>query len=144
MKEIYTEIEIKASPERVWQVLTDFENFPQWNPFIRQINGEVKVGTKLEVHLLTSSGKSRIYRPTITKVEPYHELRWFGKSFLPGMFNGERIFTIEQPVTNHIRFMHREIFSGLGVSLAGDRLDRDIRGSFEKMNNALKDRIEQD
>jgi len=143
LKEIRTEIDIKASPEKVWEVLTDFNNFPQWNPFIRQINGDPKVGTKLKIHLHTSSGKSRTYRPTVTKVEPNRELRWSGKSFIPGMFNGERIFTIELK-TNHVRFVHREIFTGLGVALAGDRLDKDMYQSFEKMNDAFKEEVEQD
>ena len=44
MKELRTEIEIQASDKRVWQLLTDFASFPQWNPFIRQAKGEVKVG----------------------------------------------------------------------------------------------------
>jgi hypothetical protein len=143
LKEIRTEIDIKASPEKVWEVLTDFNNFPQWNPFIRQINGDPKVGTKLKIHLHTSSGKSRTYRPTVTKVEPNRELRWSGKSFIPGMFNGERIFSIELK-TNHVRFVHREIFTGLGVALAGNRLDKDMYQSFEKMNDAFKEEVEQD
>jgi len=143
LKEIRTEIDIKASTEKVWEVLTDFNNFPQWNPFIRQINGDPKVGTKLKIHLQTSSGKSRTYRPTVTKVEPNRELRWSGKSFIPGMFNGERIFTIELK-TNDVRFVHREIFTGLGVALAGDRLDKDMYQSFEKMNDAFKEEVEQD
>jgi hypothetical protein len=143
LKEIRTEIDIKASLEKVWEVLTDFNNFPQWNPFIRQINGDPKVGTKLKIHLHTSSGKSRTYRPTVTKVEPNRELRWSGKSFIPGMFNGERIFSIELK-TNHVRFVHREIFTGLGVALAGNRLDKDMYQSFEKMNDAFKEEVEQD
>jgi hypothetical protein len=142
LKEIHTQIDIKASAERAWYVLIDFNNFSQWNPFIRQINGSPKVGTKLEIHLHTASGKRRIYRPTVTKVEPHHELRWYGKSFVPGMFNGEHIFTIKTLEVNHILFRHKEIFTGLGVSLAGDRLDRDLYQSFEKMNNAFKEKLE--
>lgn len=142
MKEIHTQIDIKASAERAWQVLIDFNNYSQWNPFIRQINGAPKVGTKLEIHLHTASGKRRIYKPTVTKLEPYHELRWFGKSFVPGMFNGEHIFNIETLGVNHILFLHREVFTGLGVALAGDRLDTDLYQSFEKMNNAFKEKLE--
>ncbi|MFL6431433.1 MAG: SRPBCC family protein [Nitrososphaeraceae archaeon] len=142
MKEIHTQIDIKASAERAWQVLIDFNNYSQWNPFIRQINGAPKVGTKLEIHLHTASGKRRIYKPTVTKLEPYHELRWFGKSFVPGMFNGEHIFNIETLGVNHILFLHREVFTGFGVALAGDRLDRDLYQSFEKMNNAFKEKLE--
>jgi hypothetical protein len=143
LKEIRTEIEIKASPQMAWQVLTDFDNFPQWNPFIRKINGEAKVGIKLEIYLQTSRGKNRTYRPTVTKVEPNHELRWLGKSLVPGIFNGERIFTIEPLEVNYIRFVHREVFTGLGAFLAGNRLDKDLYQSFDKMNNAFKEKVEQ-
>jgi hypothetical protein len=143
LKEIHTQIDIKTTAERTWHLLLDFNNYSQWNPFIRQINGTPNVGTKLEIHLQTAGGKKRIYRPTITKVEPYHELRWYGKSFIPGIFNGERIFTIETRDANHILFLHREIFTGLGVTLAGDRLDKDMYQSFEKMNRAFKTKLEE-
>jgi hypothetical protein len=143
LKEIHTQIDVKATAERAWHLLLDFNSYSQWNPFIRQINGAPNVGTKLEIHLQTAGGKKRIYRPTITKIEPYHELRWYGKSFIPGIFNGERIFTIETRETNHILFLHREIFTGLGVTLAGDRLDKDMNQSFEKMNRAFKTKLEE-
>ncbi|MBA3749953.1 MAG: SRPBCC domain-containing protein [Nitrosopumilus sp.] len=143
MKEIRTEIDINASAEKAWKVLTDFNSFQQWNPFIRQINGAPKVGTKLKIYLHTSRGKSRTYRPIVTKVEPHRELRWYGKSFIPRMFNGERIFTIEPLETNQVRFIHMEIFTGFGVSLVGDRLDKDMYQSFEKMNDAFKEKVEQ-
>jgi hypothetical protein len=143
MKEIRTEIDINASPEKAWEVLTDFDRFPQWNPFIRQISGSPEIGAKLKIQLQTSRGKSRTYRPTVTKVEPNHELRWFGKSIIPGIFNGERIFTIEPLKTNHVRFVHMEIFTGLGVALVGNRLDKDMNESFVKMNHAFKEKVEQ-
>ena len=142
MKEINTEIEINAPAEKVWQVLTDFTHFPDWNPFIREIIGRLIVGSKLEIHISTASGKNRTYKTTLTKVEPNHELRWYGKGFLPGLLNGERIITIEQLSQNHVRMIHREIFTGLGAFLVGDRLDMDVRHSFEEMNNALKKKIE--
>ena len=143
MKEIHTEIDIKASPEKAWKILTDFSNFSQWNPFIHKINGDPKVGTKLKIHLHTVTGKNRTYRPTVTKVEPNRELRWSGKSFIPGIFNGERIFILEPLKTNHVRLIHREIFTGLGVALAGDRFDKDMYQSFVEMNNAFKEKVEQ-
>ena len=34
MKEIITETIVDTKPEKVWEVLTDFENYPTWNPFI--------------------------------------------------------------------------------------------------------------
>jgi len=37
MLELRTDIEIDAPVERVWEVLTDFDRFPDWNPFIRKV-----------------------------------------------------------------------------------------------------------
>jgi hypothetical protein len=48
MKEINTEIEINASAEKVWQLLTDFAAYPQWNPFIRSVNGKPEEGDKVK------------------------------------------------------------------------------------------------
>lgn len=143
MKEIKTELEIMASSKRVWQVLTDFPNYSKWNPVIVQVKGEAKVRTKLEIHLRTTGGKNRIYKPTITKVEPDRELRWYGKSLFPGMLNGERIFTIHSLGTDNVLFFHSQIFTGLGVYLGGNRLERDIRATLNEMNVALKRQVEQ-
>lgn len=138
MKEIRTEIDIRASAEKVWDLLTDFKNFEQWNPFIRKIEGTPAIGTEIKIHLLTSGGKSRTYQPKITKMEPFRELRWFGKSTIPGVFNGERIFVLDSIEANQIRFIHKEIFTGLLVHLVGNRLDKDMYSSFISMNEALK------
>lgn len=104
--------------------------------------GDTKLGSKIRVKIQTVSGKQRTYYPTITRLEINKELRWKGKSFLPGIFDGERIFIIEKSNDNKVLFIHKEIFTGLGVKLVGDKLDKDLRESFEKMNIALKTRSE--
>lgn len=144
LKEIRTEIEINSSPEKSWQVLIDFAKYPEWNPIIRRIKGALEVGTRLEIYIKTAKGKTRVYRPFVTKVEPNHELRWTGKSFLPGLFNGERIFNLEAIETNRVRFSHAEVFTGFGVFFAGNMIDKDIRESFESMNKTFKMRVERD
>jgi len=75
MKEIRTEIEIEASAERIWQTLTDFAAFPEWNPFIRRASGEVKTGARLEVYIQPSGARGMTFRPTVLKAEPNRELR---------------------------------------------------------------------
>lgn len=51
VKEIVTAININASAAPVWQVLTDFENYPAWDPFIKKITGKPAKDAKLEVHI---------------------------------------------------------------------------------------------
>ena len=44
VRQLRAEIDIDAPPERVWAVLTDLPAYPQWNPFIRRISGELREG----------------------------------------------------------------------------------------------------
>ena len=112
MKELRTEIEIQASAERVWQLLTDFPSFPQWNPFIRKASGNIRVGERLEVRLQPSGASAMTFRPTVLKVEPNREFRWLGHLLIPGLFDGEHIFTIEPLGEGRVRFTQREVFTG--------------------------------
>ncbi len=143
MKELRSEIEIEASAERVWQLLTDFAHFPQWNPFIRRASGNAKVGQRLEVNIQPSGANGMTFRPTVLKAEPNRELRWIGRLLIAGLFDGEHIFTIEPLGTNRIRFVQREIFTGLLVPLFAKGLDTDTQRGFEEMNRALKAQAEQ-
>ena len=57
MKEVFSEIEIQAPAERVWQALTDFDSYPSWNSFIRRISGQPKEGKRLRIY--RASGNQR-------------------------------------------------------------------------------------
>jgi hypothetical protein len=143
MKELHSEIEIQASDERVWQVLTNFADFPQWNPFMRRASGEARPGARLEVHMQPSGASGMTFKPTVLKAEPNRELRWLGHLLIPGLFDGEHILTIEPLGANRVRFVQREIFTGLLVPLFARGLDTGTRRGFEEMNRALKARAEQ-
>ena len=142
MKEVRSEIEIASYPENVWKILTDFATYDQWNPFINKIIGLPTEGSKIDIYIQTPSGKNRKYSPRITKVEEGRELRWFGKSSLPGFLNAEHIFTIEELQPESVRFIQREVFDGLLTRLFGKGLDTDVTQGFQDMNDALKKRAE--
>ncbi len=142
MKTISTHIKIRAKPEKVWKILTKFSDYEKWNPVITRITGEASLGKKIQVQIHTIKGKNRIYHPTITKFDINEGLRWQGKSFLPGIFEGERIFEIKEMSSAEISFVHMEVFRGFGVKLMGNRLDEDLQLSFQAMNSALKTRAE--
>jgi hypothetical protein len=142
LKEVRTEIEIGASPEKIWKILTDFDKYDQWNPFIHKVVGQPKEGSRIEIHIETPNGKKRKYEPIVTKVEHGRELRWIGKSSVPGFMHGEHVFMIERLKPERIRFIQLEVFDGLLSSLFGRSLDTDIKHGLNEMNKALKDRAE--
>ena len=143
MKELRTEIEIQASAERVWGLLTDFANFPQWNPFIRWAKGEARLGARLEIRIQPSGAGGITFKPTVIKLETMRELRWLGRLVMPGLFDGEHIFNIEPLGQQRVRFTQREIFRGLFVPLLARDLDTNTLRGFKEMNGALKARAEQ-
>jgi hypothetical protein len=143
VKKVHTEIEINASDECVWKVLTDFPNFNKWNPFITKISGTLTEGSRLKVRIQPFDEKPMNFRPIILKIRPNRELRWIGKFAIPGLFTGEHAFSIEPLGNNHVRFIHTENFTGLFMLLYGNNFDVNIRQRFEEMNRALKAKAEQ-
>ncbi len=142
MHDIATTIDIAATPDRVWSILVDFPAHPQWNPFVRSIEGTPRVGDRLTVSIRPPGGKGMTFRPTVLAAEPGRELRWRGHLLFPGLFDGEHYFRIEPLGPGLVRFVHGERFSGLLVPFAKSSLDRGTRAGFEAMNGALKARAE--
>jgi hypothetical protein len=140
-KEIKTEIIIEAAADKVWNILIDFQHYGEWNPFIQSISGEPKVGAKLQTFIQPPDAGGMTFTPTLLIVEENQELRWLGKLFFGGLFDGEHRFFIEMIDQNRVRFIHSEKFSGLLIPLFGSTLKRAEQG-FELMNQALKARAE--
>jgi len=142
MQELNREIEIDAPPERVWAVITDFRAYPEWNPFIRRISGELREGARLEVRIEPPGARATTFKPTVLTVEPNRELRWLGRLLVPGIFDGEHSLGIEPLESSRTRFVQSERFSGVLVGLVKGTLKKTDAG-FEQMNAALKARVEQ-
>jgi hypothetical protein len=49
LKELRTEIEIQAPAEKVWQVLTELDKYPEWNPFICHAAGKAETGKTVDI-----------------------------------------------------------------------------------------------
>ena len=141
MKELRTQIEIEATPDRVWEILTDFAAYPEWNPFIQAIQGQAAAGSKLEVRIEPPGGRAMTFKPTVLEAAPRRELRWLGRVLVPGLFDGEHSLRIEPIGDSRVRFVQAERFSGVLVPLFGKSLEKTQRG-FTAMNEALKRRAE--
>lgn len=143
MKEIYTEIEINASAGVVWDIVTDFDNFPRWNPFIREISGMLQKGSMIRVVMKPPNSSAMTFKPAILEYKPEEKLRWLGKLWIPKLFDGEHNFIIKKIDENKVLFIQKENFSGLLVPILSGLLKNTEKG-FEMMNRALKEESEKD
>jgi hypothetical protein len=142
VRELHREIEIDAPPERVWAVVTDLTAYPEWNPFIRRINGDLREGARLEVRIQPPGARTATFKPTVRSVDANRELRWLGRLLFPGIFDGEHSLRIEPLEGGRSRFVQSERFTGLLVGFVKGTLAKTEVG-FEQMNAALKARTEQ-
>ncbi len=140
--EIATAIEISASPERVWSVLLDFARYPEWNPFVRSIEGFPMEASALKVTIYPPNGKAMTFRPIVLRHRVGREFRWKGKLLFPGLFDGNHYFELTPGTDGSTLFTHGENFNGLLVPLFRAALDGGTKAGFEAMNLALKQRIE--
>lgn len=115
-RQLNTEIEINASAQRVWDILTDFASYSRWNSFIPRISGKVEENATLFFIFTTPF---RVRSPAIgkmLKVVPQKELRWAGQLPIPGLIRAEHYHVIEPLSPTRIRFIHGEIFTGVLVN----------------------------
>ncbi len=99
MNQVYKEIIINASAEKVWAVLKDFASYPQWNLFIPQVVGEPRQGARLQI-IQWEKTRALLLRPVVVVAEPRRELRWRWRMLpFPGLLEGEHSFVI-RPMGN--------------------------------------------
>ena len=96
MRLIETAIDIHASAARVWSILTDFSAYSAWNPFITAAEGEARPGARLRITIAPPGRRPMTFRPVVLVAVPEQELRWLGRLLLPGLFDGEHAFRLEQ------------------------------------------------
>lgn len=142
-KEIRTEVVINAAPEKIWTILSDFESYPNWNPFIKSIKGEVKVGNKITVRIEPPEAKGMTFKPKVLSFENNKEFSWLGHLLFPGLFDGEHKFELIDNGNGTTTFKQSEKFNGILVPLFKNMLDKNTVNGFNQMNKRLKELAEE-
>lgn len=140
-KSLQTEIIINAPAEKVWNVLMDFEKYPEWNPFILSITGQAVVGNQIKAVLKNGNGTS-VFKPKVLVADKNKAFEWLGSLPIPGIFNGQHHFKIERISDSQVKFIHGEQFSGLLAGLIMKQIGEATQQGFIAMNKALKERVE--
>jgi hypothetical protein len=143
--ELTTSVDIAATPERVWRVLTDLPAYPDWNPFVTRAEGALVEGGRLSVSAppVNAFVPSRL-RPTVLEVTPCRRLRLWSRVDglgIPGLLGVESTITL----TEHdggVRLWWQDRFRGLLASLLIHALNRHRLTAFNDMIAALKNRAE--
>jgi len=132
------EVTVNARPERIWALLTDAPGFPRWNSTVTGIEGEIREGKKLKVHV---PGTDRVFTPRISGVVPNERMTWTG-GFSP-VFKGVRTFELHSRPDGTTDFTMAERFSGLLIPLV-KRSMPDFGPVFARYADDLRHEAERD
>jgi hypothetical protein len=125
------EIHVDAPPEAVWEVLTDFRRWPEWNPEVKSMSfdGPVEPGSTFR----WKAGPASIVS-TLEQVDPPRAVRWRGKTLSIKAIHDWRL----EPRDGGTHVETEESFSGLLASLLRGSLQKQLDKSLEDGLAALK------
>ncbi len=141
-RSIETSIMIERSPEQVWAAIAETDQYANWSPFIKSVQGELKVGEQLEVLIVPEGENGMKFTPEVLVADTNRELRWIGKLGVHGVFDGEHYFILERLDDNRTRLFHGEEFSGLLAPILWSLIEDSTLKGFTSHNQSLKTLLE--
>jgi hypothetical protein len=130
------EINVRAPAAIVWNLLTDAEGFPRWNSTVTSIEGRIREGERLRLHV---PGTDRTFTPRVSGVVPDRRMIWTG-GFFP-VFKGVRTFDLRACGDGSTDFRMEERFSGLALPFVRGSMP-DFGPVFERYASDLKHEAE--
>lgn len=124
---------IEAPAQRAWDLLTDAESYPAWNPSIVSLEGPITEGGTIS--LVSAVNPKRTFRLEVTEMKAPTSMVWSDGMPL-GLFKGVRTYRlIEQG--DATEFSMTEEFSGPLSGLITKAIP-DMTESFNQFADGLK------
>ena len=137
-----TSFEIDASPEQVWETLTSFDRYPEWNPQIPVIHGRLEVGETIRLRLTLPGRPALVVSAKVEQLDPNVLLTWRGHVLAPWFFEGYRRFEIRPLGESGVMFTHVEDIHGILGPVFSLLMGSPQQRSHEALNQALRARAE--
>ncbi|TMH00729.1 MAG: SRPBCC domain-containing protein [Betaproteobacteria bacterium] len=137
------EVDIDAPASLVWEVLTDLERYPQWNPFCPRIESTLKLGDPVHMHIsVPGTSETQPVSETLVACEPQRLLSWEMRPTAENKDAARRDQYIEALGSDRCRYVTTDIFLGVNA----DEIMRNhggwVKAGFDAMALALKARAE--
>jgi hypothetical protein len=138
-----TTFRISAPSEVVWAVITDFKRYPDWNPSLPSIGGDLRVGSIISLTLAMPGRPSAKVKARLLEVVPQRRLTWHGNAGADWLFAGDREFLIDETAGSAVSFTHVENVRGALFPLFRLIMGSAIGRHHDGLNAVLKQRAEE-
>lgn len=140
--EVEHRVEISASRAHVWSLLTDLENYAQWNRYSPRVEGKLQVGEVVwvESHLDDEVQHVQNY---VLSIKKDSELCWQSAGWYGALVHGKRCRWLEELAPDRTLLRHHEIMSGPLAWLIERLYRKRIEAGIELADNSLAQYAEQ-
>lgn len=135
-KSVHHEITINSSPEKVWEVLTHVEEYPEWNPVMELLEGSFKEGSTVNYKFTQDEENQSEIQAKVIRIVPKETINQ--KGGLPLMLTFDHSYTLA-PDGNATKVIIHEDYRGIGVNFWNPKA---VEEAYGRLNKALKERVE--
>jgi len=134
-RETAVSIDIQSDPNRIWSLLTNAQNYPNWNSTVLSIEGKIALGEKIQ--LRSYLDPKRVFKLAVKEVEPEKRLVWgdaMGKreyKLTPGA-NGQTNFTMTEKIGGPLFPLFAKMIPPFDESF--EKFALDLKNEAEKNN----------
>lgn len=139
MKQYHTSVKINGTLDEVWKQLTNFKTYPDWNPIVGKLEGEMKVGNKISTYIVPLKGT---FSPILLTYNKNQEMLWQGTLGAKFLLAARHYYRLKPISETQTELQHGEYFTGLFSYLLPKSLVLKMELAFEEHNNLLKSNIE--
>ncbi|WP_435625313.1 SRPBCC domain-containing protein [Flagellimonas sp.] len=135
-KSVHHEIIINNSSKEVWNVLISMDKYPEWNPVMELLHGEVEEGNKVTYKFTQSSDSSYEIQAMVKEIVTGQLLNQSGGT--PLILTYDHKYILEQ-VEEGTRVTIHEDYGGIGVNFWSPK---PVEEAYARLNEAIKTRVE--
>lgn len=135
MLEIRFKQQVNASVKDVWNVITDTEQYKQWNPFVHRCQSEFHVGSAIIMHVELIPGMLLRQKETIFDNE-FERLLSYGVN-LPLLLKSRRQHILTPLADGKSEYESTFVLKGCLAPIVKFALEKRLRQGFEGMTKGL-------
>ena len=135
------QLDIDAVPETVWQVISDFSHYSQWNPFIVGCECNLAVGNEIVMQVVLGEDKPpRAQTEYISEVDHGRYFAYTSPKKPTFLLRSFRSHTITALANNRTRYDSGFELHGLLVPLLKLVLNKPLQWGFTEMSSGIAKR----
>ena len=127
---VRAEVEIDAPIDRVWRILTNTEDYGDWNPFTPKVETTLEIGDPIHLCVRLVGNRTMNRVETVTRNEPY-TLGWDMKMGIRALLYAERVQVLTPLGESRTHYMTEDCFTGwlrpIVLGLFGKSMQRGFR-----------------